>query len=67
MRTCNKKFGDAAPPQELGISNALPRVTVLNLVVLGQMLRAHVKHRKMGLSRPAFQGHWNQHGSIGNL
>ena len=21
----------------------------------------------MGLSRPAFQGHWNQHGSIGNL
>jgi len=24
MRTCNKKFGDAGPLQEVGISNALP-------------------------------------------
>ena len=50
---------------------SFPRVTVPNMVILGQKVRAYVLRTAgkygMDTSRPAFQGHWNRHGSIGYL
>jgi len=44
-------------------------VTISNLMTVVQMLQTYIwrSARKLGFSRPAFQGHWNWHWSIGYL